>query len=401
MDARRAKDDPARARREQHILSNHSGNASEFHSALANLAAAAVKPFVQTRQSTAPLELKEHTFNLVLGALNNLESLGREEKVQEWLERKGRLRERLKMLQRLDICTELNPDSEIDLLRLWLDRSVVLTLDGGGYSVAWTLQLLKELERVANNEPLDTDPDAKPHARRAVCADLFDIVAGTSAGAITAALLAKGWSARQIERDFWEDRAIGIWPYRNPLQGFVLDLLGRNHLRLPQYVLRTSFFSMDPPLVNKAPFRKWAKEVFGDDTMEDLCRRNKVGLFLVSTNASTGDHVPAGTILNPFAEIADLLGEKSYEGMAVWGRRGREKALVRAALEASSSPPLHMQPLGPYVDAGAGPDNDPTLTVLRQIYRLRAELGRRGRDRAIRNMGIDLVRDTVRSRCTS
>src|SRR5689334_10520596 len=63
------------------------------------------------------------------------------------------------------------------------DNRIILSIDGGGMRGIFTLQLLKELEKLAG---------APIH-------QWCDMVAGTSTGAIISGLIASGRSATQIE----------------------------------------------------------------------------------------------------------------------------------------------------------------------------------------------------------
>src|SRR5258708_30911282 len=67
-------------------------------------------------------------------------------------------------------------------------RRAILCLDGGGMRGILTIQLLKKLEEIAGIP----------------CYELFDIVAGTSTGAIIAGLITTGHNAIQIEKMYEE-----------------------------------------------------------------------------------------------------------------------------------------------------------------------------------------------------
>ena len=336
----------------------------------------AVKHFVEVRDFSNLLRGME-------GTLRRLVKLFRESDPEKYEVEMAKHRRRLVALHRLDICTDLHPDDPIDLVRLWLERTIILSMDGGGYYILWTMQLLKELERVANDET-EEESLTRDNSERILCHELFDVVAGTSAGAVTAALIGKHWAARDIEKNFWQKKAAEIWPYRNPVQGAFLNFLLKNNLALPHYFWRMLFYSVDPPLVDKAPFRAWAKEVFGNETIEDFCTHQEIGIFLASKNVESGYPVPAGAILDPIRHNR------------IWCEPGHEKILVRSALEAAASPPLLMQPLGQYIDAGAGPDNDPTLTVLNMVYKLRKDRERRGKNAHQQRVRHPERQDTLR-----
>ena len=268
-----------------------------------------------------------------------------------------RLRKRLVVLHRLNICKDLEVDSNSDLVRLKFERIVFLALDGGGFFIMWTMQLLKEMERVANDEAVGTEPP--PDQERFLCNRIFDLIAGSSAGAVTAALLTNGWSARRIEKEFWQTLAPKLWPFRNPLLGATLKVMQNLGFSMPMTMMRDMFWFMDPPLMDKTPFREWAIQEFGDQKMGAYCRSRGVGLFLACKQVLVPYAIPTGVMLDPYREDE------------TWQSPGNDQVLVRGALEAAASPPLIMQPLGPYIDAGFGADNDPTMLVLKQIQRLR------------------------------
>ena len=67
----------------------------------------------------------------------------------------------------------------------------ILALDGGGIRGILTVQLLKRIEKLVRER---TGND------KAVLADYFDLIGGTSTGAIIAAALALGWPVERIEK---------------------------------------------------------------------------------------------------------------------------------------------------------------------------------------------------------
>ncbi len=68
----------------------------------------------------------------------------------------------------------------------------ILTLDGGGVRGVLTLQYLKRIEGLLKDQ----------HGRAVRLCDYFDLIAGTSTGAIIAASLALGMSAAKVEKEY-------------------------------------------------------------------------------------------------------------------------------------------------------------------------------------------------------
>ena len=67
----------------------------------------------------------------------------------------------------------------------------ILALDGGGIRGILTVQLLKRIETLVR---------ARTGDEKAVLADYFDLIGGTSTGAIIASALALGWPVDRIEK---------------------------------------------------------------------------------------------------------------------------------------------------------------------------------------------------------
>src|ERR1700730_10849697 len=85
----------------------------------------------------------------------------------------------------------------------------ILSLDGGGLRVFFSLEVLEKIEAMVRQRL--GRPDA-------VLADHFDLIAGTSTGAILGAFLAWGLSIAEI-KILYRKMAIKVFrPYRNPLQ---------------------------------------------------------------------------------------------------------------------------------------------------------------------------------------
>ena len=74
----------------------------------------------------------------------------------------------------------------------------ILSLDGGGIRGVFTLQILARIEELLRKHR------GKSHL---VLADEFDLIAGTSTGAIIATMLSWGMSVEQIERNYTDQSA--------------------------------------------------------------------------------------------------------------------------------------------------------------------------------------------------
>src|ERR1700722_8302742 len=88
----------------------------------------------------------------------------------------------------------------------------ILALDGGGLRGFFTLEVLARVEALLRQR-LD-----RPTA---VLADHFDLIAGTSIGAIFGALLSWGHSVADVQELFHKLAARVFQPYRNPLMWLV------------------------------------------------------------------------------------------------------------------------------------------------------------------------------------
>ena len=85
----------------------------------------------------------------------------------------------------------------------------ILALDGGGIRGVFTLQILARIEELFRQE--QNEPDL-------VLGGVFDLIAGTSTGAIVAAFLSWGLPVREIEKLYIDYSptmfALGSWPQR-------------------------------------------------------------------------------------------------------------------------------------------------------------------------------------------
>lgn len=101
---------------------------------------------------------------------------------------------------------ETNPEKTADMKR-------ILALDGGGVRGTFSLAVLAEMENVLRSR--QQRPDL-------VLADYFDFIAGTSTGAIIAALLSWGESVEAIRR-LYEDQASNMFRRSGMIAGAIYN----------------------------------------------------------------------------------------------------------------------------------------------------------------------------------
>ncbi|UOM36707.1 patatin-like phospholipase family protein [Acuticoccus sp. I52.16.1] len=203
-------------------------------------------------------------------------------------------------------------------------RRNILALDGGGVRGAISIAFLERIEALL----------AERGGGR--LADHFDLIGGTSTGAIIAGALTLGYSATDI-RDFYLKLAPQVFR--------------RSWRRLPG--LQSVF---DP-----APLTREIAAVVGDRTLESPDLRTH--LAIVMKRIDTGS---AWVVTNnPRAPYWDDPADGSYVG----NRRYMLKALIRASTAAphyfapEPIPILSNQPPGLFVDGGVTPYNNPSLLL--------------------------------------
>ncbi|WP_353646184.1 patatin-like phospholipase family protein [Mesorhizobium sp. WSM2239] len=199
----------------------------------------------------------------------------------------------------------------------------ILALDGGGIRGALTLGYLKRIEDILR----------KSHGRRdLVLADYFDLIGGTSTGAIIAAALATGMSAHEVEAIYLD---FGGEVFNDRQDSLGLPRLG---------LLRGRY--------NAEPLRRKLKEYFGDRTLGDSSIRT--GLCIVTKRADTNSTWP---LLN------------HPEGRYYEKNR---PILLRRAVRASTAAPTYFDPeklnigggvRGAFVDGGVSLHNNPALLL--------------------------------------
>jgi len=143
--------------------------------------------------------------------------------------------------------------SEITLakqkLKIPAENKLILCLDGGGMRGILSIQLLKSMEKITGMPAYS----------------LFDMVAGTSTGAIIAALLATGHTAEQTEQRY------------NLMVDEVFSPL----------FMGNRFFN--PPKFTKKSFRRFAAEVFRDMSLKDAAALYKTDLLITAMDMAAGE----------------------------------------------------------------------------------------------------------------
>src|SRR5882672_4874926 len=130
-----------------------------------------------------------------------------------------------------------------DRLHIPSQNRALLCLDGGGIRGIMTIQLLKALEEHAG----------------APCYEVFDMVAGTSTGAIIAGLIAAGHTAAQIDELY---------------ETFVTKVFTKRSLLSNQFI--------DPPAWSKANYRKILKDVLGNVSLRQASDRSGIDLLITA-----------------------------------------------------------------------------------------------------------------------
>jgi hypothetical protein len=206
----------------------------------------------------------------------------------------------------------------------------ILTLDGGGLRGVLSLGILERIE-VLLRERHGGGPDFR------LC-HYFDLIAGTSTGAIIAAALAQGWSVDQLRERYL---ALGR------------RLFNRSLLR--EGLLRARY---DKRILNSE-----LKDLLGADTTLGSPRL-LTGLLVVTKRLDTGSVWPLGN--NPRGKYFSAESE---------GSARNADYLLWQVVRASTAAPSYFEPetitissaagsrpvVGTFVDGGASPYNDPSL----------------------------------------
>ena len=193
------------------------------------------------------------------------------------------------------------------------NNKIILTIDGGGMRGIFTLQLLKELEKLAGSP----------------CYIWCDMLAGTSTGGLIASLILNKKSAIEIE-EYYNQLVEKVFTKRSSLANRVYN----------------------PPAYDKKYFRSHTKRIVGNKTLKDF-------------NASTG--------LDMLFTAKDLAaGEETF--FTCFNIDGKIKGtyqdtLLRAVMESTMSAPTYFSPFERFVDGGTTTYNNPAMAaVLEALY---------------------------------
>jgi len=210
----------------------------------------------------------------------------------------------------------------------------ILTLDGGGVRGILTLGYLEHIEKI-----LRTRHGGSKNFR---LSHYFDLIAGTSTGAIIAACLAKGMQVKEVQK-----------LYDN----------------LTNSVFKRSFFRRGIFRVRYSAeqLRKHLKDVFLNNTMGSLSLQT--GLLVVAKRLDTGSIWPMSN--NPRNQFFTAGANDSFFS--------NEDYLLRSVVRASTAAPSYFapefieisregeRPHGEFVDGGVSPHNNPALLALQFV----------------------------------
>lgn len=206
----------------------------------------------------------------------------------------------------------------------------ILALDGGGLRGILTLGILKKIETVLGERYAESDNFRLCH--------YFDLISGTSTGAIIAATLAVGWTVDQIREKYM---SLGERVFKKSL--------------LRQGLLRAKY--------DHEKLDEELKSVFGEQTTLNSADI-KTGLLLMTKRLDTGSPWPISN--NPRGKYYD-----SRPG----GTIGNGDYPLWKVVRASTAAPAYFDPesitiaeksdrkpiVGSFVDGGVSPFNNPAL----------------------------------------
>jgi hypothetical protein len=195
-----------------------------------------------------------------------------------------------------------------EALAIPLDHRLILSLDGGGIRGILTLQLLKKIEEIAGI------PAYK----------LFDLVAGTSTGAIIGGLISLGKTAAEIE-DLYIQFVTKVFLKRN----FLSDRF------------------LNPPKYDKKNYRAALRELVQNVTLKEASANTGVDIFITAKDVTDNEE----TFFTCFHKEGTAYG--TYQN-----------ALLRTVMEATMSAPTYFHPLERFIDGGTTTYNNPSVAAL-------------------------------------
>ncbi len=211
----------------------------------------------------------------------------------------------------------------------------ILSLDGGGLRGIFTVALLQKIEQLLKERHGGDE-------KFRLC-DYFDLIAGTSTGAIIAAALAIGWTADEIKERY--------------------ETLGRRvfakDLTSGWGVIRAKYD--DDKLIDEL------KQAYGADTTLGDPDRLRTGLMVMTKRIDSGSPWPIGN--NPRAR---------YFGDRPNGVIGNGRYALWQVVRASTAAPTYFDSqkitiaqaegmkdvIGEFIDGGVSPFNNPSLQAL-------------------------------------
>jgi uncharacterized protein len=232
----------------------------------------------------------------------------------------------------------------------------ILSLDGGGIRGAFIAGFLADIEQ------------------RLQCriGDYFDLIAGTSTGAIIAAALAVHEPAAKIEQ-FYRDRGPSIFTRRHPLplgclKGLVIDHIQQRYL---------SKFGLDYDNLQQSKYESAALRgalsfVFGERKIEDA----KTRLLIPAVDMTRGQ-----TIVFKTPHFPNLFRDRHYAIVDV---------LMATTAAPTYFPHATIEPGSAYVDGGVWMNN-PSMGAIVEALKIRQEANRPDLDVAIDQESIYLL----------
>lgn len=207
----------------------------------------------------------------------------------------------------------------------------ILSLDGGGVRGALTLEYLDFLESLLRERHGSSDEFRLCH--------YFDLIAGTSTGAIIAAALAKGMSVGEI-KELYRSFASTVFKKFYWRRGFLFAKYDSSYLK------------------------KYLKSIFANNTMGSSSI--KTGLLIVAKRLDTGSVWPMSN--NPGNRF--FVAGKGDQFLS------NEDYPLESVIRASTAAPTYFvpeeieisqsgdRPHGEFVDGGMSPHNNPALLAL-------------------------------------